>query len=74
MKKRMKKFSWKTTVGGVAALLSGLGMLGKVLNDFMTGQPVNIEQVALALSAIGAGIAGISARDNTVTSEDVGAK
>lgn len=70
----MKKVSWKTTLGGIAALLSGLGMLGKVLNDFMTGQPVSFEQLAGAVTAIGAGIAGISARDNTLSSEDVGVK
>lgn len=67
-------FSWKTTIGGVVAILTGLGMVGKILNDFMLGEPVNFEQVALAVGTIGTGFGLLFARDNTVTSEEAGAK
>ncbi|HEY8562813.1 MAG TPA: hypothetical protein VIL74_20715 [Pyrinomonadaceae bacterium] len=70
----MEKLSWKTTLGGIAALLTGIGMLGKVINDFLLGEPVSFEQVTIAISAIGAGVAGIAARDNNVSSEDVGVR
>lgn len=68
------KFSWRTTGAGVAALLTGLGVLGKVLNDFLLGEPISFDQVSIALTAIGTGIGLICARDNNRSSEDVGAK
>lgn len=64
--------SWKTTIGGIAAILSGLGMLAKIINDFILGNPIQYEVVAIALSSIGAGITGLTARDNNVSSQDVG--
>ena len=70
----MEKLSWKTSLGGIAAGLVGLGMLGNVIKNFLTGEPVSMEQVAFAIAAIGAGFTGIFARDNDVTSEEAGAK
>lgn len=70
----MERFSWKTTAGGIGALLIGLGMLGNVVKNFLAGEPVSMEQLAIALAAISAGFAGIFARDNNVTSEEAGAK
>ena len=67
-------YSWKTTATGIGGLLVGLGMFGKVLNDFLLGETVQMEQLAIALAAISAGLSGIFARDNDVTSEEAGAK
>lgn len=64
--------SVKTTFAGVAAILVGLGMLGKIINDFLLGESVNMEQLAIAITAISGGAAGIFARDNTVSSQEVG--
>lgn len=70
----MVKLSWKTSVGGTVAVLSGLGMLGKILNDFANGQPIQFQEIAIAISTIGGGLGLIAARDNDVTSEEAGAK
>lgn len=62
----MKKSSWKTTVGGVA------GSIGTVLgtvahDDVMRG-------IAGIVAGIGILLLGLAARDNSVTSEQAGAK
>ena len=68
------KISIKTTVAGIGSLLVGLGAFGKILNDFLLGEPVNFDQVSVAVAAITTGIGLIFARDNNLSSEDVGAK
>jgi hypothetical protein len=70
----MRQYSWKTTLAGVAGILTGLGMLGKIVNDFGIGQPVHYEDVAIAITTISGGIGLLFARDNNVTSEGAGAK
>jgi hypothetical protein len=62
--------SWKTTLGGVAAICGGIGMIAKMLSE----GDYNAEKIMAAVAAIGAGITGLSARDNNVTSEKAGAK
>lgn len=64
--------SWKTTIGGIAGALVALGTLGKVLNDFMLNQPVQLEEIAVAIVALGTAINGIFGRDNDKSSQDVG--
>lgn len=70
----MKYTSWKTTLSGIASFLAGLGMLGKLLNDFLLNEPINFEQLTIAVTAIAGGLAGVFARDNDKSSEEVGAR
>ena len=66
----MKKTSWKTTVGGVGAILTALGILCSMATD----EKLDAAKAFSALTGISAGIGLIAARDNKVTSEDVAAK
>lgn len=66
--------SWKTTLTGLAAIVGGIGLLINIAIKFADGEAVNAEQVVTALAAISTGIGLIAARDNSKTSEDVGAK
>lgn len=63
--------SWKTTTTGVLAIISALVGAAQVLLD---GNPATNPDYAVLVPAILAGIGLITARDNNVTSEDVGAK
>jgi len=63
------KTSWKTTAGGVLALL---GAAMQLMPDDLVGQA--LKPWAGFVSALGAGIVGLSARDNGVSSEDAGVK
>lgn len=62
--------SWKTTLAGVAMILTGLGAAA---NAIATGS-FSGETITAIFAAISGGIGLIAARDNNVTSEDVGAK
>ncbi len=62
--------SWKTTLGGVAAIIGGVGI---ILTMFSDGK-VDNEKLMAALAAIGAGWTGMHARDNNVSSEQAGIK
>jgi hypothetical protein len=61
----MKKTSWKTTLGGI--LMAGGPALKAILPD-------QWNWIGDALLALGGLIVGASARDNSVTSEEAGAK
>lgn len=58
--------SWKTTLGGL------LGAIGTYL--LTVQDPAWVQMVGMVVNALGLLILGGSARDNTVTSEDAGAK
>ena len=60
--------SWKTTVTGVCAIV--VAVAGAV-SALVAGHPVDWTAV---IAAVSAGIGLVAARDNKVTSEDVGAK
>ena len=62
--------SWKTTVLGVAALLSALGGALTALLDGNPQTSVDLGQITSALAGLGL----IFARDNDKSSEDVRAK
>jgi hypothetical protein len=62
------KTSWRTTLSGIAAILI---TIGEAINAAVSGGDLNVGQ---AVAAVMAGIGLISARDNKVTSEDVGVK
>jgi hypothetical protein len=66
--------SWKTSLSGIAALLVALGALGKLIYDFVAGEPISAEQLSLTIVAISAAFTGLFARDNDVTSEEAGAE
>lgn len=68
------KHSLNTTTGGVVAMIAGTIALLKLANDFLTNQPITLEQITLAIGLISGGFVGIKARDNHVTSEEAGAK
>jgi hypothetical protein len=62
--------SWKTTVGGLIALVGGALL---VVPDDAPGAKW-LKPWATFLSAIGAGLIGLFGRDNNVSSEQAGAK
>lgn len=66
--------SYRTTIGGVGAILCGLGALGKCINDFLDTGSLNFDEIAFALGLVSAGWVGLTARDNKVSSEKAGAK
>ncbi len=62
--------SWKTTVAGIGVILAAIG---KAIGEYTTGGIAAID-FAVLFGAISAGGGLLIARDNNVTSEDVGAK
>lgn len=66
----MKTKSWKTTLAGVAAILTAVG---SVLTAFLDNDPTTVVDVGTTVAAIIAGVGLILARDNDKSSEDVGA-
>lgn len=57
--------SWKTTLAGV------IGAIGTFL---LTQQDHTLQVIGQVLAGVGTFLLGLFARDNKVTSEDVGAK
>jgi hypothetical protein len=55
--------SWKTTVGGVLSLLGGAVGIG---NMILAGQ-IDPVQFSIAMTAIGAGWTGLTAKDHNVS-------
>lgn len=66
----MKK-SWKTTAGGVGAILAAVGGAVSLMFD---GNPNTNPDWTSVIAAVTAGFGLIFARDNSVSSEDAGAK
>lgn len=63
------KSSWKTSLAGVASILTGLlALIHSAQNNTITTSDITV-----ALTAITTGIGLIFARDNNVSSEQVGA-
>jgi hypothetical protein len=56
--------SWKTTAGGMLALLGGIVTIG---NMVIGGAQIDPTQISLALAAIGAGFTGLMAKDHNVS-------
>ena len=63
--------SWKTTVFGICAILTALAGAVKLLVD---GDPATNPDWTAVIAAVAAGIGLVAARDNKVSSEDVGIK
>jgi ABC-type cobalamin transport system permease subunit len=63
--------SWKTTVGGIGAILAAVG---GALNLLFDNNPATNPDWTGVVSAVTAGVGLIFARDNDKTSEDVKAK
>ncbi len=65
------KTSWKTTTSGIIAIIVAVCGAASVLID---ADPTTNPDFSSLIASIIAGIGLISARDNKVTSENVGAK
>lgn len=65
------KGSWKTTLSGVAAIITTLGAALSAMTD---GNPDTTVNLSATITAIAVGLGLIMARDNNKSSEDVGAK
>ena len=63
--------SWKTTVAGVAAIISTIGLALKAIFD---GDPSTVVNWNVFVTSLVSGIGLIMARDNNKSSEDVGVK
>ena len=62
--------SWKTTVTGVATILTAVGA---ALTAMFDNDPSTTIDIAVTIAAVMSGIGLIFARDNNVTSEQAGA-
>lgn len=63
--------SWKTTVAGIAAIVTALSTAVGALFD---ADPLTLPDWGAVAAAVMAGIGLIAARDNKVSSEQAGAK
>lgn len=63
--------SWKTTVAGV---LTAIIPVLNAVQAFIDGDPATVPDWGLAIAAVTAGLGLIFARDNSVSSEEAGAK
>ncbi|HUS37351.1 MAG TPA: hypothetical protein VM680_18535 [Verrucomicrobiae bacterium] len=65
----MLKGSWKTTVSGIGAIATAIGLLCAAV----TADKLELDKVMGAIMGMAAGAGLLAARDNKVTSEEVGA-
>jgi hypothetical protein len=63
--------SWRTTTAGIAAIVVALGTAVGALFD---ADPLTLPDWGAVAAAVMAGIGLLAARDNSVTSEQAGAK
>lgn len=68
------KKSWKTTIAGWAAVLAAVANAAVALLDGNPETTFDVQTIIASLAAVGIGFGLIKARDNDVSSEDVGAK
>lgn len=67
----MNRYSWKTTLAGILAIV---GTLSGVILKLLNGEPpLNEGDIALVLAALAAGSGLLASRDNDKTSKEVGA-
>ena len=62
--------SWKTSAAGVAALIGGIQAIVMAL----ASDPIDWNDFGTAVGVVAAGVVGLLARDNKVSSEEAGAK
>lgn len=67
----MFKGSWKTTTAGIAAIVAAVAT---AVASQLDEDPSTVADWAGVLALVLAGVVGISARDNKVSSESAGAK
>lgn len=63
--------SWKTTAAGIGALAT---IIGTTLNQLFDGNPGTNPDWNIVIATVFTGLVGLFARDNGVSSEDVGIK
>lgn len=66
----MKKSSWKTTAGGVAAILAAISGAITALTD---GNSATNPDWSTVIAAVTAGLGLLFARDHNISSEEAGA-
>jgi hypothetical protein len=66
------KGSWKTTTAGILAIFTA--SVGLIANPLLDNDPATIPHWAEFISIAIAGVTGLFARDNNVSSEEAGAK
>lgn len=67
----MLKGSWKTTTAGIAAIVAAIAT---AVASQLDEDPSTVADWAGVFALLTAGIIGLVARDNKVSSEDVGVK
>jgi uncharacterized membrane protein len=67
----MFKGSWKTSTAGIAAILAAIATAVSYQFD---ASPETVADWTTVIGLIVAGVAGLAARDNKVSSEQAGAK
>lgn len=64
--------SWKTTLAGVLAIVAAA--IAMIANPLLDADPATVPNFVEFLSIAGAGMIGLFARDNNVTSKEAGAE
>lgn len=64
--------SWKTTTAGILAIVGAA--IALIANPLLDNDPATVPNFVEFISIAGAGVVGLFARDNNVSSEDAGIK